>query len=185
MKKHRKMSEKTCFLTSCTFTAASVLTAVLLICLYFLSPKTEMQGMGGVITFYAISAAKMAVLCFLSAVTLFLSLLSLVFSVKTAVDNLGTVRIMGIMLTALNASSAAFGAFVLFCFGVIDDLWGLRYRTKFIGQIVAFQAVDPGDIIGRLPVLDPDRPLLVLKDSLHAFAVKLVIKNLHDISPFL
>ena len=29
------------------------------------------------------------------------------------------------------------GAFVLFCFGVIDDLWGLRYRTKFIGQIVA------------------------------------------------
>ncbi len=114
MKKHRKMSEKTCFLTSCTFTAASVLTAVLLICLYFLSPKTEMQGMGGVITFYAISAAKMAILCFLSAVTLFLSLLSLVFSVKTAVDNLGTVRIMGIMLTALNASSAAFGAFVLF-----------------------------------------------------------------------
>ncbi len=29
------------------------------------------------------------------------------------------------------------GAMVLFCFGLLDDIWGLRYRTKFIAQIMA------------------------------------------------
>lgn len=29
------------------------------------------------------------------------------------------------------------GAMVLFCFGLLDDLWGLRYRNKFIGQMLA------------------------------------------------
>lgn len=28
-------------------------------------------------------------------------------------------------------------AFILFCFGALDDLWGVRYRTKFVGQILA------------------------------------------------
>ena len=109
MKKHRKMSEKTCFIAACTFAAASVLTAVLLICLYFLIPASAQQGMGGVITSYAISAAKLAILCFLSGATLFLSLFALVFSVKTVIDNEGMVRLYGIMLSALTASSAAFG----------------------------------------------------------------------------
>lgn len=31
----------------------------------------------------------------------------------------------------------AVSAFVLFCFGALDDLWGVRYRTKFIGQVIA------------------------------------------------
>lgn len=31
----------------------------------------------------------------------------------------------------------AASAFVLFCMGALDDIWGVRYRTKFIGQIVA------------------------------------------------
>lgn len=28
-------------------------------------------------------------------------------------------------------------AFILFCLGVLDDIWGVRYRAKFIGQIIA------------------------------------------------
>lgn len=31
----------------------------------------------------------------------------------------------------------AASSFMLFCLGVLDDLWGVRYRTKFIGQILA------------------------------------------------
>lgn len=31
----------------------------------------------------------------------------------------------------------AVGAFILFCLGALDDIWGVRYRTKFIGQILA------------------------------------------------
>ena len=115
MKKHRKMSEKTCFIAACTFAAASILTAVLLICLYFFIPSSAQQGMGGVITSYAISAAKLAILCFLSGATLFLSLLALVFSVKTVIDNEGTVRLYGVMLSALTASSAAFGGCGFVC----------------------------------------------------------------------
>ena len=112
MKKHKKMSEKTCFITACTFAAAAVITAFLLISLYFFDPDTGMQGISGIIAFYAVSAAKLGILCFLSAVTLFLSLTSLVYSVKTVVDNGGRVRFYGILLTALTASSASFSALV-------------------------------------------------------------------------
>lgn len=31
----------------------------------------------------------------------------------------------------------AAASFVLFCMGALDDIWGVRYRTKFIGQIIA------------------------------------------------
>lgn len=39
--------------------------------------------------------------------------------------------------TGINILYGLVGALLLFGFGVIDDLWGVRYRTKFIGQIVA------------------------------------------------
>ena len=112
MKKVRKMSEKTCFLTACTFAALSILSSVLLACLHFYDITAGLSGIGGIIAFYAVSAAKLAVLCFLSGVTLFFAVMSVIFSVKTIKDNRGIVRLYGIMLSALSTSAAAFGGVV-------------------------------------------------------------------------
>ena len=115
MKKRRKMSEKTCFLTACTFAAAAILTALVSACFHFSDFTSGLNGIGGIIAFYAVSAAKIAVLCFLTALTMFFAVVSVVFSIKSIVNNEGVVRIYSVMLTALSSAAAAFGgvAFVL------------------------------------------------------------------------
>ena len=112
MIKPKKMSEKSCFKTAITFAVLAAVSAALMVCVHFSGVSEGSGGIGSVIAFYAISAAKLAVLCFLAAVTLFFSVISTVFSVKTVKDNEGVVRFYGILLCALSAASALFGATV-------------------------------------------------------------------------
>lgn len=67
-------------------------------------------GMSSVIAFYALSAVKYGVLCFLSASTLFLSILALIFTVRTILKNAGAVRKYGVIMTVISAETALAGA---------------------------------------------------------------------------
>ena len=114
MKKRRIMTERNQFIASLMFTAATLISAVILVCLLFLDKPITALGEGSAIISYAVFSVKETALCFLSSATVFYALFAAVFSVKTIINNTEKVRLYGIILTAVSLTFAVFGAVVFF-----------------------------------------------------------------------
>lgn len=106
MRKLSKLTEKTCFIIAFTFTAFSVLCAFLTLISYCVSMDSGLDGISGLVAFFALSAAKLAVTYFMSAVTFFLSFIAIVFAVRTIIKNEKTVKKYGIILTVISSETA-------------------------------------------------------------------------------